>query len=385
MNSPPQSGRPAVTPTERLGPESDGHRLRELEAILESLVDGVFVIDGEARFTVANWSGSVMHGLRPEAVLGRSLYDFPAALRMRHFDGRPLQEDEHPLARALTGEVVRNFEKLVFNKETGRDVYFRVNTSPVRDANGDLVGAVEIARDVTAFHELDALKDEFVGVAAHEFKTPIAIIKGYVGELLRTGADLPEARRRMLEAIARGTTRLSNLVQDLLDISQLHLGQMNLFIERVDLAELVERVASAAALSARRHEVRVQPLQPISVRADADRVKKTLEMLVDNAIRYSPNGGEIYVELHVADDHAIVTIIDHGVGIPRDRQPRIFERFYRAHADTPYDTGGMGVSLFIGRAVMRQMGGDLWFDTEERSGSRFYLSVPLWGRDDGRS
>lgn len=383
MNSPPHGDHPDATPDAEVEPERDGNRLRKLEAIIESLIDGVFVIDAESRFTVANGFGAEMHGLRPEDVLGRSIYDFPAALRMRHFDGRPLKDDEHPLARALAGEVVRNFEKLIFNAKTGRDVYLRVNASPVRDARGAMIGAVEVARDVTALHELDVLKDEFIRVAAHELKTPIAIIKGYVGELLRTGADLPEDRRRMLDAITRGTTRLTNLVQDLLDISQLQLGQLNLVVERVELAEIVERVVAAATLGARRHNVRVGPLEPVSVRTDAERVKQTLEALLDNAIRYSPSGGEVSVELHRVGDRAVVTVVDHGVGIPRDRQPHIFERFYRAHTDTPYDAGGMGVSLFIARSVTRQMGGDLWFDSEENSGSRFHLGVPLWGRDDG--
>jgi PAS domain S-box-containing protein len=384
MNNLSQRAASGLTTGEGFGAEPDGRRLRELEAILESLIDGVFVIDIEARFTVANSFGAEMHGLRPEDVLGRSIYDFPAVLRMRHFDGRPLRDDEHPLARALGGELVRDFEKLIFNRETGRDVYLRLNASPVRDASGALIGAVEIARDVTGLHELDELKDQFIGVAAHELKTPIAIIKGYVGELLRSVTDLPPARRRMLDAIARGTTRLTDLVQDLLDISQLHLGQMDLVTGRVDLAEIIECVASAPALRARGRDVHIRPLRPTCVRADADRVKKTIETLVDNAIRYSPDGSAIDVELRVAGDAAIVTVGDHGVGIPRDRQPRIFERFYRAHTDTPFDAGGMGVSLFIGRAVMRQMGGDLWFETEEGRGSRFFLSAPLWGRGDER-
>ena len=378
MSRLPQHDHAGVTPDipARSGP---WRQLREHEAILESLVDGVFVVDLDARFTVANWYGAVMHGLRPHEVLGRSIYDFPNVLRMRHFDGRPLQDDEHPLKRALAGEVVRDFEKRIFNKETGRDVYFRINASPVRDLDGDLIGAVEIARDVTALCELDVLKDEFVRVAAHELKTPIAVIRGYVGALLRTGSELPATPRQMLEAIARGAMRMTSLVQDLLDMSRLHLGRMSLVIERVALAEVVDSVVSSAALGAHRHDIRVKPLQPVSVRADGPRLKQTLALLLDNAIRYSPDDSEIFIDLELTGDQAILTVHDHGIGIPRDRQPHIFERFYRAHTDTPFDAGGMGASLFIGRSLMRQMGGDLWFEAEERQGSRFHLSVPLWG------
>lgn len=356
----------------------DRRRLRELETIVESIPDGVFVVDREERFTVANWTGAVLHGLRPDDVIGRRIADFPETLRLRHFDGRPLQHDEHPLVRALAGEVVRNFEKIVYNKETGRDVYFRVNAAPIHD-DGGRIGAVEIARDVTDLRELDVLKDEFIRVAAHELKTPVAIIKGYVGELLRTGGDLPEGRRRMLDALSRGATRLANIVQDLLDVSQLHLDAIHLVVERVELAELVEQVASAAALLSPRHDVRVRPFEPVAVRADPERLKKTLAALVDNAIRYSPEGGEVAIEPRVAGDRSIVSVVDHGIGIPRDRQARIFERFYRAHTDTRYDSGGMGVSLYIARSLARHMGGDLWFESEEGQGSRFHLSVPLWG------
>lgn len=364
--------------------DGDRRRLRELEAIVESIPDGVFMVDLEGRFTVANWSGSVTHGLRPENVIGHLIREFPDDLRLRHADGRPMRYEDHPLVRALAGEVVRNCEKIIFNRETGRDVYLRVNAAPVRGDGGEQIGAVELARDISELVELEHLKDEFIRVAAHEFKTPLAVIQGYTSELLRTGQDLPEPRRRMLEALARGTRRLTALVQDLLDTSELHLGTIHLDVERVDLREVLEQVASAAALQSRRHEVRVRPFESIAVRADLERLEQIVQTLLDNAIRYSPAGGVVEVEVEVEDRRALVSIVDHGIGIPRERQGRIFERFYRAHTDTRYDTGGMGVSLYIGRSLARQMGGDLWFSSEEGRGSRFSLAVPLWG-EHGRS
>lgn len=369
----------AVASLVDLADETSSQRLRGLETIIESMVDGVFVIDRSFRFELANTVGCAMHGLTPEAVLGHRTREFPDSLRMRHPDGKPLLHEELPLVRALGGEIVHNMNKIIFNVKTGRDVCFRVNAAPLRDERGAIVGAVEVARDVTELVELETLKDEFISVAAHELKTPIAVMKGNVEQLRRTAHDMPQGRRQMLDAVERGSDRLARIVQDIVDVSQLYLGKRSVCIERVALRDVVERAVATAGLTARDHQFRIVHLDSVVVRGDPLRIEQVMQKLLDNAQRYSPGGGGIEIDVTTRDLQAVVTVVDHGVGIPKDRQARIFERFYRAHTDTRYDFGGMGVGLYISCQLVRQMGGDMTFVSDEGKGSRFTFTLPIWG------
>src|SRR5262249_36057647 len=155
----------------------------------------------------------------------------------------------------------------------------------------------------------------------------------------------------------------------------------SLLTEPVALEEIVEKVV-ARQPEPQLHRVVVTRLEPVSVRGDPERLEQVLTTLVDNAVRYSPDGGDVEVDGGGVDCRAIVTVTDHGIGIPIDAQPHIFERFYRAHTDTPSDRGGMGVSLCLARLLMRQMGGDLWFESEPGAGSRFHVGIAIHGSDD---
>ncbi|MCL5958116.1 MAG: cell wall metabolism sensor histidine kinase WalK [Chloroflexi bacterium] len=184
----------------------------------------------------------------------------------------------------------------------------------------------------------------------------------------------------MLEAISRGSDRIDGIVRDLLDISRLRLGPLELFPERIDLAAMVEEVVDRMALTTTKHRLRVERAEPAVIEGDRDRLEQVMAHLLENAIRYSPKGGDIDVEMVVRDGEAVVSVRDYGLGIPRDRQKHIFERFYRAHTGTPYDYGEMGVGLYISREIITQHGGRMWFESEEGKGSTFYFSVPLFVR-----
>lgn len=355
--------------------------LLELEAVIDSMVDGVFVIDRDLRFTFANIAGATARGLRLNDIVGHTMDEFSARLRVRHPDQRPYTRAELPLVRAMTGEVVRGLDKIVFNSVTGQDVHFRISASPVRDREGTIIGAVEVASDVTAVVELETLKDEFMQVVAHELKTPVTVVKGFIDLLLR---DAPpdmrsDKRRKMLDAIDRGANRLAKIIDDVIDVSQLHLGRMAVRSELVELTGVVRKVVTTAQLDAPHHVFRMIGLdRPIRIRGDALRIEQIIKALVDNGTSYSPEGGDIEVAATIRDTQVVVTVTDHGVGIRAERQPRIFERFYRAHTDTPYDRGGLGVSLFIGRQLVRIMGGEMSFESQDGVGSRFSFTLPLW-------
>ncbi len=354
-------------------------RASELEAILDNMVDGVFVCDLTGRITLTNEAGVRLLGMSDMEEVKRALSEYPEPLRIRHLDGRLLCPEEMPLAQALAGKTVSLADILLHNGLAKRDIYIRTSAAPMKDESGNIIGAVAVGRDVTELTELDRAKDQFITVAAHELKTPVAIMKGYAQALLRSEEVMSAPQRKMLNAIDLGADRIVRIVDDLLDISRLQDGRPDLAAERIDLAQLAEEVAGTLALSTNKHGLRVVSTERVVINGDVDRLSQVLTNLVDNAIRYSPDGGDIQVEVAVLGPEAVVSVRDQGVGIPIDQQADIFQRFHRPHTGTPFDYGGMGVGLYMSREVIARMGGRMWFESEEDSGSTFYFSLPLRG------
>ncbi|WP_437781412.1 HAMP domain-containing sensor histidine kinase [Sorangium sp. So ce1097] len=378
-------------------------RAAQLGAVLDNLVEGVFACDRQGRLTMLNASGLRLLGLSGRSgQVGRMVEEVMDLSRMRHTDGRPFTRDELPMVRALAGETIVQEEQVLVNGRGGRDVFLRTSAAPIRSECGAIIGAVTVARDVTELMELDLVKDQFIRVGAHELKTPVAIMKGYALALLRNTNDLPAPRRKMLEAIDRGADRINRIVDDLLAISQVSLDVLHVSAEDVDLKALVEEAVDRVAKSASRHRVRLSldAERPTIVRADPERLRQVLASLLDNAVKYSPDGGDIDVRVAVAERapasspspcdaalfsrhgsapgfEAVVSVRDQGVGIPAHKQARIFERFFRAHTDTRHDYGGMGIGLFLAKDMITRHGGRIWFESEEDKGSTFHFTVPL--------
>lgn len=355
-------------------------RAAELQAILDSMVDAVTVCDAQGRITLISEPARRLALLARPANpvdVGATVTDVAELVGLRHLNGRLFAAEELPLSRALAGETVVQDDEVFTSPKDGREVYLRVSAAPIRNERGGIVGAVAVSRDVTELTELDRQKDQFIAVAAHELKTPVALMQGYAQVLLRIAGSVSPQQRRVLEAIDRGAHRIDAIVLDLLDISRLQAGRLELSVDRVDLPELVSGVVDRLALTTSRHRVQVVRADPVVVQGDRDRLEQVLVNLLDNAIRYSPAGGEVGVAVAVADHEAVVWVTDQGVGIPKGKQAQIFQRFYRAHTGTPYDYGGMGVGLYISNEIVRRHGGRMWFESEEGKGSTFFFSVPL--------
>ena len=352
-----------------------------LSTVIENIVDAIFVCDEAGVITLVNGSARDLLGEHLADGL-HTLADFGQALRLRYRgSGQPVPLEDLAIARALRGAVERDREEIAIHPETGKHVDLLVSAAPLLDAQGRIVGAVEVARDVSVFSELDHFKDEFLSVAAHELKTPVATMKGYAQILLRTADVVAPQARRMLEGIDRGANRIDRLVQGLLDISRLQAGGLELTRERFDLAELAGLVLDRSALTAPRHQLRLASVGPVVVEADRGRIEDVLSDLVDNAVRYSPSGGEVEVEVAVDAESVVVSVSDKGVGIPEAKKALIYERFYRAHTNTVHDYGGMGVSLYVAREVIRRHGGETWFTSKENEGSTFCFSLPIAGSE----
>ncbi len=369
--------------TERKRVEAEHHQLleqlqrqrSELRAIIDTMVDSVMVSDPEGHITLVNKAGQqLLQGLDGDGG-PHSLEQLLQKHGARTLAGRPVRLEETPLRRALRGNVVVDADVAIPAPEERQTLYLRTNAAPIRDSAGQVIGAVAVARDVTETVELDHLKDEFVRVAAHELKTPVAIMKSYAQLALKREPS-PDVYRKMLDAISRGADRIDHIVRELLDVSQLQLGRLKLTEEPLDLRELAEETAGHMAALSPRHHLSVLSGPPIIIRGDRIRLRQVLVVLLDNAVRYSPSGGRVQVRLSAGEDAVEVCVSDDGIGIPSEHQSRLFERFYRAHSGTPHDRGGMGVGLYISREIVFHHGGTMRVSSEEGRGSTFCFSVP---------
>jgi two-component system, OmpR family, phosphate regulon sensor histidine kinase PhoR len=223
---------------------------------------------------------------------------------------------------------------------------------------------------------LHGIVDEVLSAAAHEFRTPLAVVRAEAQLLLRERGK--DAR---LANITRQVDRLTHLVQQLLEAARLPFGSAPTALDVVDLRQVVAAVVSRFERSARIHDFRLSSSRaPVWVRADRERVALALANLIDNAVRFSPEGGVVDVSLRVARREACVSVRDEGIGIPVERQRRVFDLLYRAHAGMARDYSGIGVGLAITRRIVAEHRGSVSFRSAEGNGSTFAFSLPLTTR-----
>jgi len=343
---------------------------RRWDAVVNAIQEAVFVMDGEGTIVQANPLGA---RIIERAGGGITLADRMKVVEFRDEQGRLIPADRTGGKRSLRGEVVRGeINHLVF-KRTGERASFRITSAPMRE--GDRIQSiVAVMADVTEEVAFDRLKREVLAALAHEFKTPVAIVKGYAQHMSKR-PDANPAERAMLAAIERASNRLQSLIDDLVEVSGISLGRLVLYREPVELTALVRSVVRSAA-SATHHRLVVNAPEAVMVSADHRHLEQAVRRLVDNAIRYSPPGSDVEIDVALSDNHVVISVRDRGIGIPADQQNRIFELFFRAHAGTAHDVGGLGVGLFMAREITIRHGGAMWFESEEGKGSTFYIRLP---------
>ena len=240
-------------------------------------------------------------------------------------------------------------------------------------------GTVYALRDLTETRRLEQLKAEFVATASHELRTPLAAVYGAAQTLRRHDFALDEAgRERFVSLIVDESERLGRIVNDILLANQLDVGNLELRTEVFDPGDLVERVVEAARAHAPAAiTIEVAPGSPApAVSSDRDRVRQVLVNLVENAIKYSPEGGRVEVGAAPADRMVRFYVRDEGLGIPEDEQSRIFDKFYRLDPHMTAGIGGTGLGLYICNELVRRMGGRIWVESNDGAGSTFSFVIP---------
>ncbi len=240
-----------------------------------------------------------------------------------------------------------------------------------------LLNIIASVRDITRFREAEELKSTFVSVISHELKTPVALIKGYVSTLRREDATWDrEVIADSLAVIEEEADHLTELIENLLDASRLQAGVLAINSSDVDLGALARRIAERFRIQSTRHQIVVDfPVDFPIILGDDDRLAQVFSNLISNAIKYSPDGGEIRITGQAHPQQVVVCVSDQGPGIAIADIPYVFDRFYRA-TDASRTTKGAGLGLYLARAVVEAHGGRIWVDPKPGAGARICFSLP---------
>lgn len=339
----------------------------ELEETLESLRAGLIVVSIDGKVRLMNPAACQLLGYNENsACVGK-----PMAQVIGHQELRQLFEEGFRERQPMVKEL--SFDE-------GRRIY-RAETSLMMDDNGQLQNVVAIIYDITEIRQLERMKTAFVSTVSHELRTPLTSIKGFISTLLddTEGMYDEETRREFYEIIDEECDRLTRLINDLLNVSRIESGRaLEMYITHVNLHQLAQSVCDLQQTYTDRHQVinAVPPDFPI-IEADADKVTQILDNLVGNAIKYSPEGGEVRISAIDEGDSVRLDVTDQGLGIPEEHREKIFERFQMVEDESRKAIRGTGIGLYLVRHLARAHGGDVWLDwSEVGRGSRFSVRLP---------
>jgi signal transduction histidine kinase len=367
---------------------------QRLELIIRSMAEGLLITDAQGTISSLNQSAQYLLAqvhveLRPQMSL-RTL----------------AQETEIPWLRRLAeiivqaqkGIIITNQELVAGAENDLVPLTLNVSAAPLHDANSTgkkPIGVVAVLNDVTSTKQVERLKDEFVSVVSHELRTPLTAIKGYTQHLarrverrvrkIRTESPTPNDEPaesydlRSLNIIQSQTEHLERLVNDLLDLSQVQWGQLNLNYESFYLADVLSESVHSVQASAELHTITMDiQVEDTLITADKVRIGQVIGNILDNAVKYSPNGGRVDVRLEEEkNSDFLISIIDQGIGVSPQQFDHIFERFYRVHNMASQQYSGIGLGLYVAKAIVDRHGGRIWLTSNPGMGTTFHFTVPV--------
>ena len=331
------------------------------EAILANIADGIVAVDREDAIVLWNAMAEQITGVPAEEALGRRVVDV-------------LQRDLASDADQPLGERQMAFLR------GGKEVWISFTEAVMVDAAGAVAGRIFAFRDISTERVVEQMKSDYVATVSHELRTPLTSIYGFAETLLRGDVEFSEPERgTFLSYIASESERLISIVDDLLNVARLETGTVGLNMSRTDVGEVVSETVSRFAEHLNGDftlDVEV-PRDSVFVRADREKLTQIVMNLMDNAVKFSPQGGRIAVSARRRSDTAEIRVADEGIGIARADQQRIFTKFYRAQDASQHNTQGTGLGLFLARGLLAAMGGRIWVESNEGKGSTFVFELPV--------
>ena len=350
-----------------------------LQATIATVPAALVILEAPSgRVVLQNTAADMLIGREPDTESDRQLYweSFHASYR----DGRHCPVDEWGPRRALRGEVVVG-QELIVKPQDGRTIPILVSAAPLRNDLGAITGAVAAFQDITNLYEVDRLKSEFVSIVSHELRTPLTSIKGSL-QLLLTDVPMPDPDHRILMDVALSNTdRLVRIINDILDISKIEAGKIELNPRSCDVQELVNLSIQSVGQIAKGSSVALRPVVPPGipkVMADPDRTIQAIVNLLSNALKYAPARSEVTLEAQPHPPGCVTfAITDRGRGIPAEKLSQLFQKFRQIDGADTRRFPGTGLGLAITKALVEMQGGSVGVISGVGKGSTFWITIPV--------
>ena len=362
-------------------------------AILSSIGDGVFAVNTTGHITVFNAASESISGFAAQEAIGKPYQEI-----LRFESQKTGRVNDRFIAHALAGRISTMDSQTLLIRKDGTRLPVADSAAPIRDAANEIIGAIIVFRDISKEAELDKAKTEFVSLASHQLRTPLSAINWY-GEMLLDGdaGKLNKDQHEYIKEIFDGCQRMVELVNSLLDVSRLEVGKLVNKPQPTNVQELVSALRKELTVSIKSKGLTVEEdvadIPPVV--ADPKQLRMVVQNLMSNAVKYTAEKGLVAVTLrkataqdkraaHIssADNYWFFSVKDNGYGIPKEQQPKIFGKLFRADNVRKLDVEGTGLGLYIVKEVVEKMGGRVWFESTESVGTTFFVVAPMQTRHD---
>jgi PAS domain S-box-containing protein len=338
---------------------------KKISLVFNNFTDGIIILDEQDKIFLINPEALKILELDVEKLLGKSFK------MMTYFP------KTKPIESILSAGL-----KNIYRKEIILDKDFIIELSVVPlDLGRNTTNHLLIIHDISKEKIISKMKTEFVSLTAHQLRTPLSTIKWSMS-MLKKGdfGKLTKKQNEVIENTSQSNEGLLSLVDDLLNVTHIEEGKYLYKTKNTDIREIVTQVVGGCKSELKAKKIKIEFEKPKNfpeTLLDSDKIKLTIQNLVDNAIKYSSVNGKINISLKSTDDEIELKIQDYGIGIPKNQQEKIFMEFFRARNAIKKDGVGSGLGLFLSKKIVEAHHGRIWFDSEENKGSTFYLSIPI--------
>ena len=348
----------------------------ETRAVLDAVSEGIILVSSDRRLLSVNQRFAEFFGVRPDEVLGRRFDELQFLIEQIFVDPGKFRA----LVTGTASDTEQQFTQIVA-QQWPKPRELELFSTPVRTPDSEHLGRLYVFRDVTHEREVDRMKSEFVSLVSHELRTPLTSIKGYIDLLMDGDAgELTEEQQEYLEVAKNNADRLVALINDLLDVSRIESGRIELHPAPLDLTRLISDVAQSLRpqIEGKGHHLILELSEDLpAVLGDSDRVTQILTNLLSNAYKYTPSEGTIWVTAQVVERERVrVNVRDTGIGLSTEEQAKLFTKFFRAKNRTTQEVGGTGLGLTITRSLVEMHGGEITVLSTPGEGSTFSFTLP---------
>lgn len=333
----------------------------KLDSMLSSMSEGVVALDREGKLIRLNPAAENLLGISQAGASGGDWWEV-----------LPVQELVDLFKETLDKGAIQTGAFDLGGQKIAASV------SPILSTQHEVLGAVAVLQDISQAERLEQMRREFLANASHELRTPLTVIRGYNDALMEGIVDAPEKRKSYHLSIRQETMRLERLVRDLLDLSRLQAGKEEIEMVPLDIKGVIAATATKMQAAVRARDISIRLGLPDvlpQVLGNEDRLTQLLIILLDNAVQFSPPGREVIVKAEKKEEEVWVSVVDHGVGIPAEDLPYIWERFYKVDKARTRSKSGTGLGLAIAREIVKLHQGDIWVESQHGRGSAFTFSL----------